>query len=77
MVNVPKESIVHTGTLALSGLTRPDAVVSVNGVIVDVGSNGEFTAVVTLDPAPNLIEIVASDFQGNKVSAVLTIIYIP
>ena len=77
MVNVPRESIVHTDTISLSGLTRPDAVVSVNGVIVDVGSTGEFTAVVTLDPAPNLIEIVASDFQGNKVSAVLTIIYIP
>ncbi len=77
MVNVPKESIIHTATIALNGLTRPDAVVSVNGVIVDVGSTGEFTATVTLEPAPNLIEIVASDFQGNKVSAVLTIIYIP
>ncbi len=77
MVNVPKESIVHTDTIALNGLTRPDAVVSVNGVIVDVDSTGAFSAVVTLQPAPNLIEIVASDFQGNKVSAVLTIIYIP
>ena len=77
MVNVPKESIVHTDTIALNGLTRPDAVVSVNGVIVDVDSTGAFSAVVTLQPAPNLIEIVASDFQGNKVSAVLTIIYVP
>ena len=77
MVNVPKESVVHTDTIALRGLTRPDAVVSVNGVIVDVSSTGEFSAVVTLQPAPNLIEIVASDFQGNKVSAVLTIIYVP
>ena len=39
--------------------------------------DGTFAATVTLKPAPNLIEIVASDFQGNQVSAVLTIIYIP
>ena len=77
MVNVPKESIVHTETISLSGLTRADAVVSVNGVLVDVDSTGAFTATVTLQAAPNLIEIVASDFRGNKVSAVLTIIYIP
>ena len=77
MTNVPRESIVHTDTITLSGLTRADAVVSVNGVLVDVDSAGAFTATVTLRAAPNLIEIVASDFKGNKVSAILTIIYIP
>ncbi len=77
MTNVPRESIVHTDTLTLSGLTRADAVVSVNGVLVEVDSAGAFTATVTLLAAPNLIEIVASDFKGNKVSAILTIIYIP
>ena len=77
LTNVPKESVVHTSTVSISGLTRPDAVVSVNGVLVDVDGDGRFTATVSLQPAPNLIEVVASDFQGNKVSAVLTIIYIP
>ncbi len=77
MTNVPKESVVHTTPLSLSGITSPDAVVSVNGVLVDVNREGKFTASVALEPAPNLIEIVASDFRANKVTAVLTVIHIP
>ena len=77
MTNVPKESVVHTGTVSISGLTTRDAVVSVNGVLVDVNGDGRFTGTLSLEQAPNLIEVVASDFQGNKVSAVLTVIYIP
>ncbi len=77
MTNVPKESVVHTTPISLSGITSPDAVVSVNGVLVDVNREGKFTASVALEPAPNLIEIVASDFRSNKVSAVLTVIHIP
>ncbi len=77
ITNLPKESVVRTGTISVSGLTTPDALVSVNGVLVDVDGDGAFMATVSLQQEPNLIEIVASDFQGNKVSAVLTIIYIP
>ena len=77
ITNLPKEGVVRTSTFPISGITDPDAVVSVNGVLVDVNSAGEFTSTVLLQPEPNLIEVVASDFQGNKVSAVLTIIYIP
>ena len=77
ITNLPKESVVRTGTISISGLTTPDALVSVNGVLVNVDGDGAFKATVSLQQEPNLIEIVASDFQGNKVSAVLTIIYIP
>ena len=77
MTNLPKESIVHTSTISISGITTLDAVVSVNGVLVDVDAGGNFTSTLSLEQAPNLIEVVASDFQGNKVSAVLTVIYIP
>ena len=77
ITNLPKESVVRTGTISISGLTTPDALVSVNGVLVDVDGDGAFMATVSLQQEPNLIEIVASDFQGNKVSAVLSIIYIP
>ena len=77
ITNLPKESVVRTGTVSISGLTTPDALVSVNGVLVDVDGDGAFMATVSLLQEPNLIEIIASDFQGNKVSAVLTIIYIP
>ena len=77
MTNVPRESIVHTDTIALSGLTRADALVSVNGVLVDVDSAGAFTATVTLRAAPNLIEIVASDLAGSQESILLSVIFIP
>ncbi|MFQ5933075.1 MAG: hypothetical protein ACE5KI_00350 [Dehalococcoidia bacterium] len=77
ITNLPKESVVRTDTIPISGLTSPDAVVSVNGVLVEVEADGTFTATVSLEETPNLIEVVASDFQGNQVSAVLTIIYIP
>ncbi len=77
MTNVPRESVVHTTPITLSGITSPDAVVSVNGGLVDVNREGKFTASVALEPAPNLIEVVASDFRANKVSAVLTVIHIP
>ena len=77
ITNFPKESIVRTNTVDLAGDTSPDALVSVNGVLVDVGVDGKFTATVTLTEEPNLVEVIASDFRGNQVSAVLTIIYIP
>lgn len=77
ITNLPKESVVRTSTVSISGITTPDAVVSVNGVLVDVDGGGNFTSTISLEEVPNLIEVVASDFQGNKVSAVLTIIYIP
>ncbi|MBI2856618.1 MAG: hypothetical protein HYX93_07215 [Chloroflexi bacterium] len=77
ITNLPRESVVRTPTVAISGITNPDAVVSVNGVLVDVDAEGRFTTTIVLQAAPNLIEVVASDFRGNQVSAVLSIIYIP
>ena len=77
ITNLPKESVVRTNAIAISGATTPDALVSVNGVLVDVDQDGKFTSTLTLQEGPNIIEVVASDFQGNKVSAVLSIISIP
>ncbi len=75
MTNVPEEGVVRTNIFALSGVTAPDAVVSVNGVVVEVDSSGRFSTTISLLPEPNLIQVVASDFHGNQVSTVLTIIY--
>ena len=77
VTNLPKESVVRVGTITVKGVTTPDALVSVNGVLANVDSSGRFAAPVSLQEAPNLVEVVASDFRGNKVSSVLTIIYIP
>lgn len=74
------ESTVSTGNVTVSGSTIPGAVVSVsvddNTWIADVDQNGNFQAVVPLEAGPNLIEVVASDQQGNEQSSSISIIYV-
>lgn len=63
--------------MLLRGLTSPDAIVSVNGVIVAVQPDGSFELTLVLDLGPNLVDIVASDLDGNSVNSSLAIISIP
>ena len=77
-VTEPKdESIVTSSVIPVGGTTSPDAVVSVNGEVVEVDERGNFTTMVTLEEGPNIIEVIASDFEGNKESTILAVIYIP
>ncbi|MCZ6538766.1 MAG: hypothetical protein O6922_02945 [Chloroflexi bacterium] len=71
------ESVVRSDRLLLRGRTAADAIVSVNGVIVEVQPDGTFELTLVLEPGPNLVEIVASDLDGNSVSSSLAIISIP
>ena len=71
------ESIVSTGTVAVRGSTTVDAVVSVNGAIVEIDAQGSFEAIVTLEEGPNLIEVVASDLAGAGESIDIVVIFIP
>ena len=48
-----------------------------NGVIVEVQADGSFELTLVLDPGPNLVDIVASDLDGNSVNSSLAIISIP
>ena len=74
---ISDESVVRSQTVLLRGRTAADAIVSVNGVIVEVQSDGTFELTLVLEPGPNLVEIVASDLDGNSVSSSLAIISIP
>jgi bacillopeptidase F len=69
------ESVVTASPVGVSGTTIPNAVVSVNGEIVEVDEQGNFTTMVTLEEGPNIIEVIASDLEGNEVSTILAIIY--
>jgi hypothetical protein len=71
------ESTVNTSPVNVTGETTPDAVLSINGQSVEVDADGMFTAEVELVEGINFIEIVASDFDGNTVDAVRTLIYSP
>ena len=71
------ESVVSTETVAVRGTTTADAVVSVNGAVVEVDAQGSFEAIVTLEEGPNLIEVVASDLTGAGESRDIVVVYIP
>ena len=75
-IAAPKdESVVRESTLTVQGQTARDAVVSVNGLQVEVDASGNFSVTVALDPGPNPIEVIASDFSGNQQSRVISVIY--
>jgi len=69
------ETTVHAADIVVKGQTEADAVVSVDGVTIEVGADGKFSTTVTLEEGPNLIQVDASDFEGNEGSIVLTVIY--
>ena len=71
------QSIVTESPIGLSGRTAPDAIVSVNGVSVPVDPPGTFSTTVTLEPGPNIIDVVATSTDGQVLSAVIAVILRP
>ena len=59
------------------GATRPDAVVAINGNPVDIGASGIFAGDSSLEEGANLLEVVATDMDGNVRSDVIAVFYIP
>ncbi len=66
---ISEESIVYGDTIVLRGQTTADAIVSVKGVIVPVDETGRFEVPLRLTHGGNRIDVVASDLDGNQVSA--------
>ncbi len=78
LVTEPEDqSIVSEAVVRLSGRTGPEAITSVNGVSVSVDELGFFSTTVTLDPGPNIIDVVATNVDGKTLSTVLALIYRP
>ena len=64
-----KESVeftVGTWGIPVMGTTRVDAVVTVDGTLVEVNEDGMFVHSVGLAEGPNLVEVTASDLLGNQ-----------
>ena len=74
---IGNESVVRSDRVLLHGVTSADAIVSVNGVILEVQSDGTFEITLPLEPGPNIVDIVASDLEGNSINSSLAIISIP
>ena len=72
-----EENVVRGDTVVARGKTSPAAILSINGVIIPVDADGNFSVQLALDPGPNVIEVVASDLDGNEVSRVIAIVALP
>lgn len=71
------ESVVRSETVLLRGITAAGAIVSVNGVIVEVQADGTFELTLALESGPNIVDVVASDLAGNSINSSMAIISIP
>ena len=71
------QSILSERSIRLSGRTGPEAITSVNGVSVPVDELGFFSTILTLEPGPNIIDVVATNNDGRVLSTVIAVIYRP
>ena len=71
------EAVVNTSQVDVIGAAPARSVVSVNDEILIIGDDQQFKTTLSLDEGPNLIEILASDENGNETSLLLTVTYEP
>ena len=69
--------LVTVPTVPVIGGSRLDAVVGVNGVPVEINEFGIFSAEVSLVEGSNLIEVLASDIEGNIRFQTVAVFYVP
>ena len=68
---------VNTPTIKIKGQAPAETVVTLNDQFLVVSADQSFEVEFNLEEGPNLIEIVASDLNGNEVFIPLTIEYEP
>ena len=66
-------SIVDVGSVEVRGHTSPGAVVSVNDEITMADTRGIFAVTIILEEGPNIIEIIASNEEGDEARTSLTV----
>lgn len=76
-VTEPQDNtITDADKIEVKGHTNPEAVVSINEVMTTADANGSFTATVNLAEGPNVIEVVASDEEGDQAEASLIVTFV-
>ena len=71
------ESVVSEPNLTLSGRTDPNAIVSIDGRSVPVDRFGYFSTTMVLVEGPNIMDVVATNDDGETLSKVVALIYRP
>lgn len=69
--------VTATATVTVMGVTEPGARLSVNGLLVELSSNGSFSVVIALLEGVNTITVTATDDAGNQESVSVTVTYQP
>jgi hypothetical protein len=67
----------NTSPLLVSGVTVPNAIVSVNDVVGVANVEGRFDLMVPLQAGPNVLEIIASQANGQQAFMIVTVMYQP
>lgn len=70
-------AVVDTPAITIRGQVTVGTDVSINGDLATVGDNGVFSHNVSLEPGPNVIEIIATTEDGGEAFQQLTIYYVP
>jgi hypothetical protein len=67
----------NTSPLLVSGVTVPNAIVSVNDVVSVANGEGRFDLLVPLQAGPNVLEVIASQPNGQQAFVIVTVMYQP
>jgi len=70
-------AVVNTSIVEIVGEAPAGSVVSIGDDILIVGADGVFKHIVSLEEGPNVIEIIASDANGNQAFVLLGVFYEP
>ena len=68
---------VHVSPLPVTGVTTPNAVVSVNDVVGIANADGQFSLSVPMQVGPNVLEVIASHPDGQQSFVIITLMYQP
>jgi len=70
-------AVVEANTITIRGRTSADAVVTINGDVAEVDSNGNFSLRVVLEEGGNVFDIIATDEQENQATEELVLFFLP
>ncbi len=67
----------NTSPLLVTGSAMPNAVISVNDVVGVANGEGRFDLMVPLQVGPNVLEVIASQPDGQETFVIVTVMYQP
>ena len=75
----PEDMVVDKDIITVTGISSPDATVSINGRLAIPDAEGHFSLelIIFPDDNPLAIEVIATSIAGEELSLVRTVIFVP